>query len=147
MELLFYAKKNLHHKNELSIKSKIKELFKQLKRFIQKNDCENDAFMKTLCDDLSIVYNTIGIEYGNTYAISRHSAQGSQQSYNITTPLIKPPKLKKNNYFTDTVHVFDGIDGIDGIDDIDKYVISENVTNNYATPSMLRTMNSINQAI
>lgn len=161
MELLFYAKKNLHHKNELSIKSKIKELFKQLKRFIQDNDYENDAFMKTLCDDLSIVYNTIGGEYGNTYAISRHSAQCGQQSYNTSSPFIKPPKLKRYDQFAhmpqqphntrdnaiyyniDENNLFEN----DSFDDIEHNLVSDEVTNHYATPSMLRTMNSISQPI
>jgi Mg-chelatase subunit ChlD len=155
MEVLFSAKKNLHYNEKVSVKNNIKSLFKIITEYIQKNHYEDDAFMKTLCDDLSIVYNTIGMEYGNTYAISRHSAQGGQQSYNITTPLIKPPKLKRYDHLTHMLHVIDDIDNTNAnhlheseiVDDIDHYVISENVTNNYATPSMLRTMNSINEAI
>lgn len=150
MEVLFSAKKNLHYNEKVSTKKNIKSLFKIITEYIQKNHYEDDTFIKTLCDDLSIVYNTIGMEDGNTYAISRHSAQGAQQSYNITTPYIKPPKLKRNDHFAH-INLVNGIDSsiddIGGIDDIDRYVISENVTNNYATPSMLRTMNSINEAI
>ena len=153
MEVLFSAKKNLHYNEKVSIQKNTKILFKIITEYIIKNHYEDDAFMKTLCDDLSIVYNTIGMEYGNTYAISRHSAQGAQQSYNITPyiepPHIKPPKLKRYDHFAH-INIFNGIDGIDGIDDIldiDHYVISENVTNNYATPSMLRTMNSINESV
>jgi len=147
MEVLFSAKKNLHYNEKVSIRNKIKSLFKIITEYIKKNNYQDDAFMKTLCDDLSIVYNTIGMEYGNTYAISRHSAQGAQQSYNITTPYIKPPKLKRYDHFAH-INIFNRIEGSirDSIDDIDDYVISENVTNNYATPSMLRTMNSINDA-
>ena len=83
---------------ELCIKDKINELFKDLNQYIQTNNYENDACMKTLCDDLSIVYNKIGGEHDNTYALSRHSTQGDEQSYNTSSPFIKPPKLKRYNH-------------------------------------------------
>ena len=153
MEILFYAKKNLHSKEELCIKDKIKELFNHLKQYIQNNNYENDAFMKTLCDDLSIVYNTIGGEHGNTYAISRHSAQGGQQSYNTSSPYIKPPKLKRYNH---SAHILNplvesfnnnSVENNDTFHDIEQNIVSEDVTNHYATPSMLHTMNCISQPI
>ena len=147
----------MHSKKELCIKDKIKLLFNQLKRFIQDNDYENDAFLKTLCDDLSIVYNTIEDYHGNAYAISRHSAQGGQQSYNTSSPFIKPPKLKRYNHRS---HILVPIDDsfnnnldenklfeIDSFNDIEQNIVSEEVTNHYATPSMLHTMNSISQQI
>lgn len=156
MELLFYAKQNLHSKEELCIKDKIKLLFNQLKQYIQNNNYENDAFMKTLCDDLSIVYNTIGDYHGNAYAISRHSAQGGQQSYNTSSPFIKPPKLKRYNHRAHILGPYDSFNNnagernlfeSDTFDDIEQNIVSEEMTNHYATPSMLRTMNSISQPI
>lgn len=156
MEVLFSAKKNMQSNETVIVKNEIKSIFKIITEYIQTNNYQDDVFMKTLCDDLSIVYNTISMEYGNIYAISRHSAQGAQQSYNITTPYINPPKLKRYDRFN---HIRNLVGHNDNnvsannlheseiLNDIDRYVISENVTNNYATPSMLRTMNSINELI
>ena len=51
---------------------------------MRENDLTEDAFMKLLCDDLSIIYQTMDLTNGAMYALSRFTSQGRQQTYSAT---------------------------------------------------------------
>jgi hypothetical protein len=54
------------------------------------NDLREDKFLINLCDDISIVYHSIGTQLGMMYTTARQTSQGRQHTYTST------PTSKKN---------------------------------------------------
>jgi transcription elongation factor Elf1 len=113
-ELLFKAKTNQYDNNEIYyFKELLRNVFKKMRNYMRSKGLLDDPFMKQLCNDISIVYSTIGKSNGIMFAMSRSCSQGRQQSYNTNTVnnindinntmdfntpiLIQPPWLKRSN--------------------------------------------------
>jgi uncharacterized protein YegL len=109
-ELLFKAKLNEYDDNEIYyFKKLLKRVFKIMRNYMRNKDLLNDPFMNQLCNDISIIYSTIGKSNGIMFAMSRSCSQGRQQSYNtnainiddimdFTTPILNHPPLLKRSY-------------------------------------------------
>jgi hypothetical protein len=54
------------------------------------NDLREDKFLINLCDDISIMYHSIGTQLGMMYTTARQTSQGRQHTYTST------PTSKKN---------------------------------------------------
>ena len=59
---------------------------------MKENNIEHDKFMLNLCDDICICYRTIGTKFDAMYTYSRHSSQGTQRYYTVTS---KPQASKE----------------------------------------------------
>jgi len=62
------------------MKQRLRLFFSKMQRFIHDNNLREDSFMKMLCDDISIVYKTIGTREGHMYTSSRQNSQGRQSA-------------------------------------------------------------------
>uniref|UniRef100_A0A6C0DJV3 VWFA domain-containing protein n=1 Tax=viral metagenome TaxID=1070528 RepID=A0A6C0DJV3_9ZZZZ len=113
-ELLFKAKSKEYNYNEIYyFKELLRNVFKKMRNYMRSKGLLDDPFMKQLCNDISIIYSTIGKSNGIMFAMSRSCSQGRQQSYNtnsinindtmdFNTPILnRPPLLKRSNYIPD----------------------------------------------
>jgi hypothetical protein len=103
-------KKEKKEKKDLNIKlikSGMKELIKQMEKYVKDNNIEGDKFIQNLCIDIAICYNTLGTSLGHMYSCSRQSSQGTQRVHSVRTP------VSKNN----NINVFIGINSDDDSDD------------------------------
>ena len=112
-ELLFKAKMNEYDNNEVYyFKELLRNVFKKMRKYMRSKGLLDDPFMKQLCNDISIIYSTVGKSNGIMFAMSRSCSQGRQQSYNtntinindindmmdFNTPILNnPPWLKRSN--------------------------------------------------
>jgi hypothetical protein len=83
LELLLEAK-SVPKTERTECQLKLKNLFEEMTKYIADYELEGDKFMKLLCDDVYIVYKTVGTKYGNMYANARQTSQGGQCVYNAT---------------------------------------------------------------
>ena len=65
-------------------KSKMQELFDEMRKYMEENDNQN-KFIKMLCDDIHISQKTFGTKYGNMCISSRQTSQGTQRIYTVNT--------------------------------------------------------------
>ena len=108
-ELLYKAKSNDYDTTDIYyFKKLLKRVFKIMRNYMRNKDLLDDPFMKQLCNDISIIYSTIGKSSGIMFAMSRSCSQGRQQSYNtnniniddmmdFTTPILNNPPLMKRS--------------------------------------------------
>lgn len=158
MELLFKSTHIVTYAEELELQIEIKNVFGTINDYIKTHPDENNSFIRTLRDDLSIVYKTIQTVELSPHILSRFSTQGGQQSYNTTIEsetsscnsaffeYITPPKLSrhKNHAFDidmDNASICATVDD----NDIEQYIQSSETTTPYATPSMIHTMTELSQ--
>lgn len=66
-------------------KDKLRDVFRKMRKYMRENDLTEDPFMKVLCDDIIITFQTIGTLRSNYYSTARQSSQGRQRTYNVTT--------------------------------------------------------------
>ena len=79
---------------ESNLKRKLREFIAEIKTYITKNHLTDDKFLKNLCDDIYISYNTLGSKYGKMYTCARQTSQGTQRCYNVTeTPNMRTPHI------------------------------------------------------
>jgi uncharacterized protein YegL len=86
-ELLAPIKTNDVYNNNMNYKKELRNVFRQMRQYMRQNELLEDPFMKTLCDDLVVVYSTMDRKYGLMYSVARQTSQGRQQTYNISTPV------------------------------------------------------------
>jgi hypothetical protein len=67
-------------------KKEIRALFRSLREYMREKSLTQDPFLKTLCDDLFVMYSTMDQKYGLMYTVARQTSQGRQQTYNISSP-------------------------------------------------------------
>lgn len=65
------------------LKTRIAEFTKEMKEYMQIHDLSNDPFFKNLCDDLVIVYKTMGTRFGIMYTAARQTSQGEERTFNV----------------------------------------------------------------
>lgn len=146
-ELLFEARK-ISEENNLSIyqyfhedlsnmKMKLKKFLNSLIEYINKNDLQDDAFLKMLCDDIYIVNKTLGTRHGNMFSCARQTSQGRQQSYTCSeiseendNPLGKL-QLKRSTHVNFQQ------------DDYNDYKLSQDILSPYSTNSQINMMRSV----
>jgi hypothetical protein len=77
-EILFKA-----NRAAKEFKVELKAFMYELKEYMKTNDLENDPLMKNLCDDIAVVYRTIGTKHGQMYSASRQTSQGNERLHNV----------------------------------------------------------------
>uniref|UniRef100_A0A6C0KEW1 VWFA domain-containing protein n=1 Tax=viral metagenome TaxID=1070528 RepID=A0A6C0KEW1_9ZZZZ len=90
LELLFKAKSIDDKLEEKLFKDELKVFFKTMRMYMKANDLREDKFLINLCDDISIMYHSIGTQLGMMYTTARQTSQGRQHTYTST------PTSKKN---------------------------------------------------
>ena len=81
-ELLFKSKQMNNEKKEIGkMKEELKAFMSELKEYMKP---ASDPLLKNLCDDIAIVYRTIGTRYGQMYSCSRQTSQGNERLYNVS---------------------------------------------------------------
>jgi hypothetical protein len=86
LELMFNAKRNdmtFHEKR--NFKKELKEFFREMRLYMRETNRMDDALMRTLCDDISIVYNTLGKRDGLMFTMARQSSHGKQKVFTPTS--------------------------------------------------------------
>lgn len=93
-----------NNNNNTNYKKELRDVFRQMREYMRQSGLLDDPFMKTLCDDLFVVYSTMDRKYGLMYSVARQTSQGRQQTYNISTPVhadisfpTPPPILRRLN--------------------------------------------------
>jgi hypothetical protein len=66
------------------LKSKLKELMVNMKKYMDDNKLRDDLFMKMLTDDIFTAHTTFGTAYGHMYVASRQTSQATQGIHNNT---------------------------------------------------------------
>lgn len=84
-ELLYKSKQMNNEKKEIcKMKEVLKAFMSELKKYMKEAELVNDPLLKNLCDDIAIVYRTIGTRYGQMYSSSRQTSQGNERLYNVS---------------------------------------------------------------
>jgi hypothetical protein len=151
-------------------KQSVSALFSKLRGFMRENNLLTDRMMIQLCDDLCIMYRTLGTRMGGTFTLARAQSQGRQQSN--TVPMSpdgrdnfdfdSPPRLTRMNAqqqinpfpsitplrndpdLADADNVFRMDVVVDEEDDnISNYVVGNDPISCFASPSAVNTMRSI----
>jgi Mg-chelatase subunit ChlD len=102
-----------HYENETVLKCKLKRFLKFMMNYMDKTDKKTDKFMKLLCDDIYVTYNTLGNRESSMWIHNRQSSQGKQQTYKATpsrNDMLGPLKLRRqtnNLSMTQTANLYD----------------------------------------
>lgn len=81
-ELLFKVKNNkMTFVEKRQLKKELKDFFKEMRIYMKESDKMDDPLMKNLCDDISIVYHTLGKRDGLMFTLARQSTHGKQKVY------------------------------------------------------------------
>ena len=111
-EILFEAR-SINYSNRHHFKSTVKDLFRKLHKYMRENELLDDPLLKLLCEDISVVYKSLGSRHGAAYINARIFSQGNQQAYNIDSSSIpdtgedvdyaqpKTPLKRRPNNFPD----------------------------------------------
>ncbi len=65
------------------LKTRIAEFTKEMKEYMRIHDLSQDPLFKNLCDDLVIVYKTMGTRFGVMYSAARQTSQGEERTFNV----------------------------------------------------------------
>jgi uncharacterized protein YegL len=87
-ELLYIGKSKINDYQSdgySEFENKLKIIFKLMRRYMKENDLLDDNFMKMLCDDICILYKSLGSSFGYMYTAARSTSQGRQTSYNVSS--------------------------------------------------------------
>ena len=68
------------------LKSKLKGLMVNMKKYMDDNNLRDDLFMKMLTDDIFTAHTTFGTSHGHMYVASRQTSQATQGIHNNTAP-------------------------------------------------------------
>jgi hypothetical protein len=101
-EILHKVKK-INEKTKTT-KSEIADMKKEMKAFMaemidymKKNGLTEDRMMKNLCDDIVVVYRTLGTEHGFMYSCARQQSNGAERSHNASdTP--RAPRAQRQRH-------------------------------------------------
>ncbi len=66
------------------MKVEMKKFMAEMVAFMKKNDLTEDRIMKNLCDDIVVIYRTIGTPFGHMYSCSRQVSNGMERAHNTS---------------------------------------------------------------
>ncbi len=74
------------------MKVEMKAFMADMVAFMKKNDLTEDRIMKNLCDDIVVIYRTIGTPFGHMYSCSRQVSNGMERAHNTSDTPKAPHK-------------------------------------------------------
>jgi hypothetical protein len=98
LELIQTAKicNNMNSTDLKNMKYELKMFTLEMKEYMKSHHLLEDKLMMSLCDDVVVIYRTIGTEHGLMYACARQSSQGAQRlNANSNTPINS--SVRRNN--------------------------------------------------
>jgi hypothetical protein len=143
-EILYKAKQvNINASNsEISVmKKEMNDFMVEMKEYMKTNEMSDDKLMKNLCDDIAIVYRTIGTKYGQMYSYARQTSQGSERLHNVSdTP--RPVRLFGNMTPSKPKNIF----GFAIDDDVmDEHTISDELSTPYYSEEVATVMRLVSE--
>ena len=63
------------------MKNEMKAFMSEMIDYMKKNGLTEDRIMKNLCDDIVVVYRTLGTKYGFMYSYARQQSNGGEQTH------------------------------------------------------------------
>ena len=79
------------------MKKEMKAFMAEMMDYMKKNALTEDRMMKNLCDDIVVVYRTLGTEYGFMYSCARQQSNGAERSHNASdTP--RAPRAQRQRH-------------------------------------------------
>jgi len=60
-------------------KREMKAFVVEMNEYIKTNNLSDDKLMRSLCEDIVVIYRTVGTEHGFMYSCSRQTSQGAQR--------------------------------------------------------------------
>ncbi len=99
---ILYKVKKLNEKSVVNrdavkaMKTEMKKFTAEMVGYMKKNGLSDDRLMKNLCDDIVVVYRTIGTQWGHMYSCSRQISQGTERAHN-TSDTPTSPREKSNS--------------------------------------------------
>ena len=128
------------------------------------NTLDDKKLMKNLCDDIVVVYRTIGTKYGHMYSCSRQCSQGNERIHttsNTPTRELYQTVFSAPRRYTHTQYDFDndelianglnldldiiGATGADSADDLDNYVVSGEADTPHYSKNKMALITSISE--
>lgn len=97
-ELLYAANEQNNYNSLNDLKKILKDVFKKMRTYMRENNLLDDAFMKLLCDDISITYHNIGAANCVLFTYNRQISQGRQRVYNARTTSIDDDNLIRRKF-------------------------------------------------
>ena len=144
------------------LKVEMKKLIAEMTEYM--NTLDDKKLMKNLCDDIVVVYRTIGTKYGHMYSCSRQCSQGNERIH--TTSNTPKQELYQTVFsaprqYTHTQYDFDndelianclnldldiiGATGTEGADDLDNYVVSGEADTPHYSKNKMALITSISE--
>ena len=98
LELLYKVKEDkMSHNEKKNLKKELKAFFREMRFYMKESDKLNDPLMKNLCDDISIVYHTLGKRDGMMFTLARQSTHGNQKAYTPTSSRTQTEEIYRVN--------------------------------------------------
>jgi hypothetical protein len=125
----------IYKSSNIALRDEVYSLFQSMKAYIGQDEEHDTMFMRRLCDDLNMVYNTMGDSHdGNTYRISLLNSQTRYVSYRISDDIDIGTQTQNEMTLGDAPH-------------LDYRSSHTNYTLEYATPSLRKIQNSLTPKI
>ena len=126
LDLMFRSQHTQSNCEDIAMKTEIRGLFEEIKKYIEQNNLQDDLFMKKIQDDVFILYKTYNTPYFELYASARQRSQGNQNVCTATqmddTNVYNNPIMMRSTH----AFAFHNITQCDAPDDDLNYTIADN---------------------
>jgi hypothetical protein len=80
---LLYKSTNGAKQNNYLLKAEMKSFMNEIKTYMENNDMTENVQLKYLCNDIAIVYQTLGTRDAFMYSCSRQASNGDERMHNV----------------------------------------------------------------
>ena len=80
---LLYKSTNGEKQNNYLLKAEMKSVMNEINTYMKNNDMTENVQLKYLCNDIAIVYQTLGTRNAFMYSCSRQASNGDQRMHNV----------------------------------------------------------------
>ena len=80
---LLYKSTNGKKQNNYLLKAEMKSVMNEIKTYMKNNDMTENVQLKYLCNDIAIVYQTLGTRDAFMYSCSRQASNGDERVHNV----------------------------------------------------------------
>lgn len=155
-----------------AVRNTLIEFMDELKTYMESNGMNENRFMKNLCDDIYICFNTFDTKYGSMYCTARQTSQGTQRQYTVSDTqmlglglgigspyqnLASAPRLTRNGIYTqdelwnymnlniDTTMDYD-MDNLPSAPPMMRHVVSQFSDTPYLSPQATQVMHFVSSS-
>jgi hypothetical protein len=80
---LLYKSTNCEKQNHYLLKAKMKSVMNEINTYMKNNGMTENVQLKYLCNDIAIVYQTMGTRHAFMYSCSRQASNGDERMHNV----------------------------------------------------------------